>query len=151
MINLHWLKGDEKKIAIRASHSIEVRDENSQFLGHFCLLFTGGYVSLWNFHIEPHLRGQGIGRKVLEFIISQLKEQNREKLCLYVKKDNDKAIKLYESFGFQIIEDCEDSASFYMELILRDIKYVTKLPHFLGNQVAVLEKGHWTYSALELQ
>lgn len=49
-------------------------------------------------------RGQGIGRTVLEYEISQHDDMT---LCLNVYKTNTHAIELYESLGFEITEDSD--------------------------------------------
>ena len=50
--------------------------------------------------IEPKFQGQGIGRKVMEIIMKELK--NAKTIKLVTHPENSAAIKLYLSFGFVI-------------------------------------------------
>lgn len=127
-----YRKGTENKICVPASHSYYIAD-NEGIIGEFCLLFTGSIVSLWSFAIDPLQRGKGYGKAVLQLLISELRQQNRDKLVLYVKTDNIGAIKLYESVGFKVVPQ-GDSSSLYYELPLRHINCVTNLPHFAGKE-----------------
>ncbi len=130
MISINWRTGEANKICVSASHSFDIVKNNIK-IGEFCLLFTGSVVSLWSFNISEAYRGKGIGGIILGHILADLKQQNRKKLVLYVKRDNLKAIKLYEKAGFKMVEQ-NDSTSLYMEHPLRHIK-LGKLPHFAGN------------------
>ena len=69
-----------------------------------------GFASLWEPPFEIHvnnivvrkdLRGQGIGTKIMDYLINISREKNKEELTLEVNENNTSAIKLYEKFGFQ--------------------------------------------------
>lgn len=53
-----------------------------------------------HFFVRSDLRGQGIGSRILAFAIEHLKEMGMEIMRLHVDKDNLRAIKLYEKYGF---------------------------------------------------
>jgi ribosomal protein S18 acetylase RimI-like enzyme len=59
-------------------------------------------VILEEIYIEEEYRNLGIGSKIISDLI---KKQNI--IYLWVYKDNKKAIKLYERFGFKVIEETE--------------------------------------------
>jgi N6-L-threonylcarbamoyladenine synthase len=49
-------------------------------------------------------RGKGLGRKLVEALISQARRLGSEQIMLEVRIDNEPAIKLYQSFGFDRID-----------------------------------------------
>ncbi len=49
-------------------------------------------------------RGKGLGRKLVEALISQARRLGSEQIMLEVRIDNEPAIKLYQSFGFERID-----------------------------------------------
>ncbi|WP_143317931.1 GNAT family N-acetyltransferase [Clostridium sp. HBUAS56017] len=55
----------------------------------------------------PESRGYGIGSKLIYFAEEQAKLNHYNKCSLTVKKENKKAIKLYEKLGFKIVDSIE--------------------------------------------
>ena len=55
--------------------------------------------------IHPDFQGIGLGKKLLFFSISDLKQKGFKNYHLEVLKNNGKAIELYKKCGFKIIED----------------------------------------------
>jgi len=49
-------------------------------------------------------RGKGLGRKLLEALVAHAKRLGSEQILLEVRVDNEPAIKLYQSFGFERID-----------------------------------------------
>ncbi len=49
-------------------------------------------------------RGKGLGRRLVEALISQARRLGSEQILLEVRIDNEPAIKLYQSFGFERID-----------------------------------------------
>ena len=52
--------------------------------------------------VSPQAQRKGLGRRLLQFVIENLKSTGFRHLWLEVLKDNVKAIQLYESAGFTI-------------------------------------------------
>ena len=52
--------------------------------------------------IKKDFQGQGLGKKFLKKIIENLKAEGFLRIQLTVEADNDRAIKLYQSLGFEI-------------------------------------------------
>lgn len=126
-MKLKYRQNSDKKINVVASHTYEII-ENNEYIGEFCLLFTHKLVSLWGLLIFQEYRGKGYAKKLLKVVIERLIAQGRHTLALYVKADNEPAIKLYESLGFARIVQ-QDSNSYYYELSLQNIT-IGNLPHF---------------------
>ncbi len=58
-------------------------------------------IELCEFYVEPFFRGQGIGRELIQYVISEAKVANKHKIFLWVIKDNLSARKFYEANGFK--------------------------------------------------
>lgn len=54
--------------------------------------------------VDPQHQGLGLGRTLVDALVSHAKSQGAEKIFLEVKKSNDKAIGLYKRFGFEQID-----------------------------------------------
>lgn len=63
--------------------------------------FIDDKVELCEFYVEPFFKGNGIGRELMQYVISEAKAANKEKIFLWVIKDNDSARKFYEANGFK--------------------------------------------------
>ena len=57
-------------------------------------------AELYQIGVDQACRGQGMGRKMLESLITQLKERGVCRLMLEVRASNTPAVNLYESCGF---------------------------------------------------
>ena len=69
-----------------------------------------GIGEIRSFHIKQEFQNQGIGSEVLKFAVDELKKMGYRKICLWVKKQNTKAIKFYEKHGFKkTVYDCEET------------------------------------------
>lgn len=89
---------------VRASAFIAV--ENSQCVGLSCVRTaddnTMGCIT--NVSVDPAYRGQGIGRGLIDASINYLSNKGVSSIVLMVRHDNRPAIKLYEDFGFEMVE-----------------------------------------------
>ncbi|MBK8067443.1 MAG: GNAT family N-acetyltransferase [Rhodanobacteraceae bacterium] len=54
------------------------------------------------FAVHPRDQGKGVARKILDTVISKLKEQGMTRIELMVEEDNTRAIAFYRRFGFEI-------------------------------------------------
>lgn len=65
---------------------------------------AGGLV-LWieEIYVSPEFRGHGIGKAFFDFILKN-KPDNVKRLRLEVERENEGAVKLYRSFGFDFLE-----------------------------------------------
>ena len=69
-----------------------------------------GYIGTWieeehseiiNFLVLEEYQGNGFGSMMLDFVINLVKSVNVPNISLEVRKSNEKAIKLYEKYGFK--------------------------------------------------
>ena len=71
---------------------------------HYRLESRGTCANLDELFISEANRGQGIGRKAMEFLEDTCKERGVAALQLEVKKDNPEAASLYEKVGFEKLD-----------------------------------------------
>ena len=73
---------------------------------------VAGYIIFWNIAGEGHilniavrsdLRGSGLGRSLMNFVIGKMKEERVCEAFLEVRRSNSEAIALYNSLGFKLI------------------------------------------------
>ena len=74
-----------------------------------------GIHKLHKLYVEQALQGQGIGKFMIGYIISELKTTGAEALVLNVNRQNP-AIRFYEKAGFQIVseEDIDIGNGYFM-------------------------------------
>ena len=114
------LKVSEKQVVYIASNDKSIADaaDNAKVARPFAIYADGSVVGftmfafepdyedpddrywLWRFMIDERYQGCGYGRKALELIITYFKEHGATNIRLSTKAGNQKAIHLYESFGF---------------------------------------------------
>ena len=78
----------------------EYFDPRNDSMGSFDLIDYGSRLEIWSFGIFGKYRGRGYGQQMLKEAIELAGDK---KLMLYVEKDNDIALHIYEKAGFQII------------------------------------------------
>lgn len=57
-------------------------------------------VELCDFYVEPFFKGQGIGRELIGYVITEAKKATKRRIFLWVIEDNMSARKFYEANGF---------------------------------------------------
>jgi len=71
---------------------------------HYRLESRGTCANLDELYIQEKNRGQGIGRKAMEFLKSTCQNLGVVAMQLEVKKDNPEAASLYEKVGFEKLD-----------------------------------------------
>lgn len=78
--------------------------DTDRITGTSWMTYDGRRIHLHHFAIRPELQGKGLGR----LLAAESIRFARKKACpvkLEVHRENQRAIRLYESFGFHIFED----------------------------------------------
>ena len=57
-------------------------------------------IEIANFNVLDYFQNNGIGNKLINYVINKYKEKYKN-ITLEVRKDNEKAIKLYKKVGFK--------------------------------------------------
>ena len=77
------------------------RDEESQLImGYGGIWLMHDVADITNIAVHPDYRREGIGRKLLEFLVQIAREKGMVAITLEVRKSNEAAQKLYETAGF---------------------------------------------------
>jgi DNA-binding MarR family transcriptional regulator/GNAT superfamily N-acetyltransferase len=80
-----------------------VIEEDTTPVGSIAIVNTGKAVAqLRWFLIEPHARGNGLGKKLLHEAVEFCKRQNYQKIILWTLSNLYSALQLYKKFGFQV-------------------------------------------------
>ena len=80
---------------------ISIIKNDTQVVGYSVLRIVGKEAEIDNIAIAPNFRRQGLGKKLLNHLLSLSKEQNAEKVFLEVDTNSVEAISLYEKIGFK--------------------------------------------------
>jgi len=85
--------------SLQAGHECWVAEFEKQITAYAIASCGGGDAELLNIAVARSMRREGIGRTLLEFVITQV-ESNSETLFLEVRSSNASAIELYHNLGF---------------------------------------------------
>ncbi len=70
----------------------------------------GSHIANGSYMVAPEARGKGIGRKIGEFSIAEAKRLGYAAMQFnFVIKSNEKAVKLWQSLGFEIIGEIPEA------------------------------------------
>lgn len=109
-LNLQQLAAKIKSEKVNLDYSVGAFDDNKLvgFILHGYDIANGKKL-IYNAAtgVIPSQRGQGLTRKMYDFIIPILKEQNVDSMVLEVITKNVQAIKTYETVGFRAIRKLE--------------------------------------------
>ncbi len=87
------------------------RDEPVGMVGAFEPEDAPGTRRVFGVWVEPALRGQGVGRKLVETVMAWAEAVGADLIDLWVNVSNDPAIHLYEELGFEKSGDTQDMPS----------------------------------------
>ncbi len=78
-------------------------DDNGKIIGYVGVWFVLGEGQITNVALMPQYQGQGIASMMISRIIEIAKEHDIGSMTLEVRPSNQKAIKLYQKFGFKSV------------------------------------------------
>ncbi len=81
--------------------------DNGQIVATVAMKPDGAVVELQKMYFSPVIRGRGLGKKLLEWLLDWAREQGYRSVVLDTASVLEEAIALYEKAGFQLV--CEDS------------------------------------------
>ena len=107
-----WVKYENQRLKEFENNEIDVYviEENEKFIGEL----TVNYIShdllsetipkirvyLEAFRIDKKYQGKGLGKKLIEYTISDLKEKGFKEFTIGVEEDNERAKHIYFKYGF---------------------------------------------------
>ncbi len=71
-----------------------------RIVGYTCLWYVDDQMEIANFAVSPEFRRKGIGRSLMEEVISETKKRGGTSLILSVRESNIPAATLYKGFGY---------------------------------------------------
>ncbi|MCS7167576.1 MAG: ribosomal protein S18-alanine N-acetyltransferase [Gemmatales bacterium] len=80
-----------------------VAETHDQLLGFIVYELQKSQMVVLNLAVHPQFRRQGIGRLMMERLISKLSQQRRNKITLQVRESNLPAQLFFKALGFQAI------------------------------------------------
>ncbi|MCL6270329.1 ribosomal protein S18-alanine N-acetyltransferase [Sansalvadorimonas sp. 2012CJ34-2] len=86
--------------SLKSGYRCWVLEQDQRIVGYTVVMITVGEGHLLNITISPDFQGQGLGRKLLDFLLEDTREQQAEVIFLEVRVSNIRAIELYEQNGF---------------------------------------------------
>lgn len=92
----------ENRLDAEMDNSVYIIDVQGESVGKIRVKVEDNEAWIYGFCILPDFRGNGIGRKVLQSIITKYSDLGNT-LHLEVETENAHALNLYESIGFQIV------------------------------------------------
>jgi [ribosomal protein S18]-alanine N-acetyltransferase len=98
-------KSSFRHFLTRAKADVWLVEENRVVLGDAVVLYRQGSrnARLYSIVVSPKARGKGIGAKLLAHCEKAAKARGCSTLRLEVRKDNDVAIRLYRTKGYDLI------------------------------------------------
>jgi len=94
-----WTRGNFSD-SLNSGYSAWVLEENKEMIGYALMMMVLDEAHLLNLSIIKHRQKQGLGRYLLEHMITIAKRHKAANMFLEVRPSNISAIALYENMGF---------------------------------------------------
>jgi [ribosomal protein S18]-alanine N-acetyltransferase len=103
-------KSNFRYFLTKAKADVWIAEENGAVLGDAVVLYRQSSHSsrLYSIVVSPRARGKGIGAKLLSYSEAAARERGCTTLRLEVRTDNEAAISLYRSRGYDLITQIDD-------------------------------------------
>ncbi len=98
-----WERRGEKKwkgALAKSSYVFSVKDK-SQIVGLGRITEDGVMCMFYDIGVHPAYQGKGIGKKIMENLINQVKNKKYASIGLFAWEENPNNIPFYEKFGFE--------------------------------------------------
>jgi ribosomal-protein-alanine N-acetyltransferase len=76
------------------------RDGDDMLVGYLLLMLSVDEAHLLNIAVRRDLHGQGVGRFLLDYAVELSRDKGMQSILLEVRPSNDRAVEVYEEFGF---------------------------------------------------
>ncbi len=88
---------------VRVGYLCRVVEFRGEVAGHGIMSFGAGEAHILNVCIRRDLRGYGVGRQIMNYLLDRAREEYMQDVFLEVRPSNTVAMSLYESMGFERI------------------------------------------------
>lgn len=101
----------------KGNASILVAEADGELQGDVVLLFSRAtsVARLYSIAVASEFRGRGLGRRLMKAAEAEAWSHHRAYLRLEVRKDNETAVRLYESLGYRRLGDSPDYYDDHMD------------------------------------
>jgi [ribosomal protein S18]-alanine N-acetyltransferase len=97
-----WTRGNFAD-SLRSGYDAWCVRERGRIIAYAVVMWLPEEVHLLNITVEPGFQGQGIGRRLLSWLIRQTRSRGAGSMLLEVRPSNEAARALYASMGFVMI------------------------------------------------
>ena len=108
----------EKLIQYAENYVVQDKKKEVGFLSFYANERTRTYAYLTLIAVDIRVRGQGIGKLMMQYMEEECKKIEFENIRLEVDKENKNAVGFYKSLGFKVKSNASE-ISYYMEKRLR--------------------------------
>ena len=107
-----WIKYSKQRLKLFDNKEIDIYviEDNNDFIGEITVNYISHYlksetmpnmrVYFEAFRIDKKYQAKGLGQKLIEYTINDLKEKGFEEFTIGVEEDNEKAKHIYFKYGF---------------------------------------------------
>jgi len=88
---------------MRVGYTCVVCEQHDRLCGYAVLCVSAGEAHILNVCVEPGSQGQGLGRRLLEYLLALASVGRVDTVLLEVRPSNDPARALYDALGFNEI------------------------------------------------
>jgi len=88
---------------LRVGYCCWVCTLGEQIIGYGVMSVAAGEAHILNLCVKPKMQGQGLGRRLMNRLLTLAREHHAEEVFLEVRASNTPALRLYESIGFNEI------------------------------------------------
>jgi len=86
---------------VRVGYLCRVVERYGEIVGYGIMSFGAGEAHVLNICIRNDLRGLGVGRGLMDYLLDRARDEYMQDVFLEVRPSNTVAIRLYESIGFE--------------------------------------------------
>lgn len=103
-----WNSGDFFSAAMNANFAFVVGERGGEIVACAGAEISADQAEVETVAVAPNFRGRGVGKKLLAELLDVLTGRGVTFVVLEVRPSNTAAVKLYDGFGFQIVERAEN-------------------------------------------
>lgn len=97
-----WTEGIFRD-CLRVGYQCRVLEQGDEIQAYGIISIAAGESHILNICVQPKLRRQGLGRRMLDYLMDEARRTGAETMLLEVRVSNTAAINMYQQAGFNEI------------------------------------------------